>query len=342
MEMARLMEKGGDAIREMAEAVEDDLILTEEMIKTQEEYRVSVDNLEDALAGLKTQLGLALMPLKTEWNEFLAREVVPILRELIQWFTKLPEPIQLAIVSLVLLAGAGAKAAPSLVGIASIINVLGGGGGIAALGSAITGSLIPALAGIGTTIVGAVLSPVGLLVAAIGLLIFTISTLGPEAWKSLQMLWQIFTAVMKRLSYEISAWARNLSRQVTTWFRDVGRGIVDGIWQGIQEAWESLKANVENALNDLLAWVKDAIEAGSPSGLYKREIGFSMGQGTLQGYVESLQAGMNVLAPELLPGSQAISVGHIEYHGAFSRDELNRLDRRHDKRAEGMLERILK
>jgi len=338
LQMARLMETGGEKIREMSEAIEDDLILTEDAIKVQEEYRVAVDELEDAVSGLKTQLGLALMPLKTEWNQFLVQELIPVLREVIGWFKELPVPAQAFIVALVLIGGAAAKAAPGLVGVAAAFNILGGAGGLAGIGTAITGSLLPALAGIGTTIVGAVLSPIGLLIAAIGLLIYTIATMGPAAWKSISLLWSMLVNVIKRMWYDIK-----------TWGVLIGKAFVTGIGVGITESWEWLKNLVANLAQTILQAAKDALEEKSDSKASAREVGKPLAQGIGVGFsqaipelVAQIQMALSPVPAMAMAGMSNVRVGHIEYHGSFSREELNRLDRRSERIASRSIEEVLR
>ena len=53
MDMARIMDMGGEAILNMSQAVEKNLIVTDDAIQASEEYRVKVDNLSDSFEGLK-------------------------------------------------------------------------------------------------------------------------------------------------------------------------------------------------------------------------------------------------------------------------------------------------
>lgn len=51
-EMGKLMEQGGDGIRSMSEAIDENMILTQEALDTQREYEIAVDDLSDAWTGL--------------------------------------------------------------------------------------------------------------------------------------------------------------------------------------------------------------------------------------------------------------------------------------------------
>ncbi len=61
-----LFAKGGDALREQTEAISDNLIATEKSIKEARDYEVALDNLGDAVLGVKMAIGKALVPTLTQ------------------------------------------------------------------------------------------------------------------------------------------------------------------------------------------------------------------------------------------------------------------------------------
>lgn len=63
---AEIMLAGGDAIREQSAAVSDSLILTQKAIDEAREYEKATDNLNDAVEGLKIQIGRGLVPPLTD------------------------------------------------------------------------------------------------------------------------------------------------------------------------------------------------------------------------------------------------------------------------------------
>jgi hypothetical protein len=123
-------------------------------------------------------------------------------------------------------------------------------------------------------------------------------------------------------------------------FYDVGKGIVTGIWDGIKSGWDWLKNMVSSNMDSLLAWVKQKLGIKSPSKLFRLEVGEPVGQGIGLGIADGMQAaisgmarmtGTPALAPIIANGGRSLrqlQVGRIEYHGAFSQGELDRLDRR--------------
>lgn len=64
--MARLMEQGGDSIREMGAAVDDSLVMTEDGIKAAQDYALALDTLNDRVEGAKMAIGSKLVPVLTD------------------------------------------------------------------------------------------------------------------------------------------------------------------------------------------------------------------------------------------------------------------------------------
>ncbi|MBK6423885.1 MAG: hypothetical protein IPF77_17070, partial [Gemmatimonadetes bacterium] len=79
MDMARIMDMGGEAILNMSQAVEKNLIVTDDAIQASEEYRVNVDNLSDSFEGLKVMIG---------------NEVIPVLNHFIKTMSEQNEVIE--------------------------------------------------------------------------------------------------------------------------------------------------------------------------------------------------------------------------------------------------------
>lgn len=57
LEMGKLMEQGGDSIREMSDAIDESLIITEKGIQKSDEYQESLDTFNDTLEGVKIAFG---------------------------------------------------------------------------------------------------------------------------------------------------------------------------------------------------------------------------------------------------------------------------------------------
>jgi hypothetical protein len=65
-QFAEAMKQGGDVIRKMADSQADNLILTAKQVDQAREYEKAVDAAEDAWAGVKYQIGNAVLPATTE------------------------------------------------------------------------------------------------------------------------------------------------------------------------------------------------------------------------------------------------------------------------------------
>ena len=61
-----LLALGGEGLRKATEAIDDNLIVTDEAIKASREYEVAVDDLADAFTGLKYTVGNGVIPILTD------------------------------------------------------------------------------------------------------------------------------------------------------------------------------------------------------------------------------------------------------------------------------------
>ncbi len=66
LEMGKLMEKGGDGVREMSGAIDDSLIMTEKGIKASDDYQIALDNWNDSIQAVKISIGNDLLPVMTD------------------------------------------------------------------------------------------------------------------------------------------------------------------------------------------------------------------------------------------------------------------------------------
>lgn len=70
-EMGKMLEKAGDGVREMSDAIEDNLILSEEAVAKAREYEIAVDDLSDSFEGVKIAIGSGLIgPMTTLLNNY--------------------------------------------------------------------------------------------------------------------------------------------------------------------------------------------------------------------------------------------------------------------------------
>lgn len=361
IEMGKLMEQGGDGIRSMAAAVDESMIMTEEGIRASEEYRLAMDEWNDAIAGIKLKLWDELAPYLTRFAQWMVDEGIPALEKFIIWFTKLPEPVKGATFALGGLLVAAVQLGPAIMGIAGILGLFKGSaaaaGTAAAAGAAKTGLLATAFGGLKAALVGiggflaGITLPVWALIAAIVALIATIAIFGKDAWNTIMMIAQIWNAVLGRIRALVYAFIFDIVhtfRGAYNQAREAGANLVDGIWAGIQVAFERLKTNVKTALDNLLAWVRDAIQASSPSKLWADMVGNPMALGIGAGFEQAISgevrhtiaAGTGALAAAAGQAAQ-VSVGRVEIHGRLSQSEVDFIDRRSERISENALTEVL-
>lgn len=70
---------------------------------------------------------------------------------------------------------------------------------------------------------------------------------------------------------------------------DVGKGIVDGIWNGIKAGWDWLVTSVQNLAKSLLNGVKSVLGIHSPSRVFRDEVGAMMAEGIGEGFTDQMK-----------------------------------------------------
>lgn len=356
LEMGKLMEQGGAAIREMAAGVDESLIVTQEGIDQAREYEKAMDDWNDAIMGVKITLFNELRPYLLDFTEWLKTDGIKYIKDFIEWFTNLPEPVKATIFALGGLLFLLVKLGPAFMGIAGIIRLLGGGGGAAAgaaagggllgwltgalggLAGFITGTVIPALGTFFVALGTFFLSPVGLLILAIGALAAVIYIFWDDAWKTIQNIAEMWPKILKaawdRIIFEVKKWITNFLTQIKTlaklsakeWL-EAGKAIPRALWNGIQAEWEWLKTQLKNAIDSLIKAFDLKLEIKSPSKVFKWR-GEMMAQGIGLGFTQTMadQVRQDVMAGvrALVPGmgsDNRVSVGTVEMHSTLTMTE---------------------
>ena len=279
--------------------VEDTALAQGDFARTSDGLANSSRILKAQLQDVSAELGEKLLPV--------AIRLVGGLNDLVSAFVAMPEPIQNAVV---VLAGVAAAAGPitTVVGVvlklgAVLGGVFGAGGALAGAGAFITGTIIPALTGLGGALAAIATGPVLLLGAAIAALVIVIKTMGPAALDSLKMLAEIFKIKIAEAMNTLRQFGIDLSQRLREWAadmlrgaQDIGKNIVDGIWKGIQSGWSWLTNKVKELANSLLDAAKNALGISSPSKLFAMEIGAPSAAGILSGFqsaMDGVQSGIS-------------------------------------------------
>lgn len=162
LEMAKLMELGGEKIKAMSENVKEGQIITDEKLANIYAGKQALDEFNDSLESIKFEIAA----------------------ELLKIFKDLPKPIQDTVLALGLIGQSGVI--DNLSNLAIIMRSLSGAQGIAGLGTAAGAATGPVTTFFGITTAAAV--PMMALAAAVGLLLLTINKYGPAAYESLKKL----------------------------------------------------------------------------------------------------------------------------------------------------------
>lgn len=82
----------------------------------------------------------------------------------------------------------------------------------------------------------------------------------------------------------------------------IGSDIVSGVWQGIKNAKDTFVSNVKSFFSGIVDGVKDALGIGSPSKVFRDEIGRWLPPGVAQGFEAALPAAMKTMQKDLDKG----------------------------------------
>lgn len=82
----------------------------------------------------------------------------------------------------------------------------------------------------------------------------------------------------------------------------IGSDIVSGVWQGIKNAKYTFVSNVKSFFSGIVDGVKDALGIGSPSKVFRDEVGRWLPPGVAQGFEAALPAAMKTMQKDLDKG----------------------------------------
>lgn len=226
----------------------------------------------------------------------LVKTLIPAVSGAFQVFNSLPEPLKRGAAMLAMVG----IAASGLIGIVAtlaskiltLILVFGGTGGLASVGSFLTGTVLPALG----AAIAAIGAPVLALIAAVGLLGVTIAVFGRDALNTLQMIAGIIQAVFTLARWRIEEFVRSVF--AIDW-ASIGRGIMEGIRNGINQGLGWIRDAARNAAEAALRTAKSILGIRSPSKVFEREIGFNIGEGIKRGWQRSMMDVSGAVTPWL-------------------------------------------
>jgi len=264
-------------------------------------------------------------------------------------FADLPEGVQIAIAGFILFGSQLGAIAPALMFLTIILPGLKGM--FVGLAGFLTGTLGPALTGT-AAVIGGLTIPIWAVIAAFGALIAVIYVFGEDALKSFEMLAIMAITIFWEMWEDIKSWVSQILAYIKKAFTELGRAMVTGIWTGYTSMWSKFASNASTLLYNLIQRIKAALGIASPSKVFSG-IGENMAAGVGVGFEKGMSKLSPVFQASVMPvsgslqtamgsrGAGGISVGHVEYHGSFSSDEMRNLDRRHEERAATILSDLL-
>lgn len=113
-------------------------------------------------------------------------------------------------------------------------------------------------------------------------------------------------AVTELISNVISA-AKDIPSKVMS----IGTDIVNGVWNGIKAAKDSFVSNVKSFFSGIVDGVKDALGIGSPSKVFRDEVGKWLPPGVVKGFEAAMPSAMKAIQKDLNKGIDNIDTDDI-------------------------------
>jgi TP901 family phage tail tape measure protein len=290
--LAVLVKKGKTGYDSMVASMEDQATLQERMDK----LLGTLLNLWDAASGTFTNLQAAI-------GELLKPEI----QALVTWFGEVSAA-----------AKQWTQDNPELAKTLALVTV-GIAGLLVALGSLgiVVGTTLWALAPL-AGVLAILLSPVALAVAAIAALayVFThweetvalaslafewlIETLGFDPVVVVKQKWDALTAYLKQWAANIPQIFDNAIAAMT----NVGRNLLDGLWLGISERWEALKAKVAGIANAVTGIFRSETDTQSPSRVFA-----ALGADLMRGLEIGIRAAERLPLAAMRSAAGALAIG---------------------------------
>lgn len=93
--------------------------------------------------------------------------------------------------------------------------------------------------------------------------------------------------------------------------KSIGSDIVSGVWDGIKAAKDTFVSNVKSFFSGIVDGVKDALGIGSPSKVFRDEIGKWLPPGVVQGFEAAMPSAMKAIQKDLNKGINNIDTDDI-------------------------------
>lgn len=112
---------------------------------------------------------------------------------------------------------------------------------------------------------------------------------------------------VKSLIDNIMSAAKDIPNKVMS----IGKDIVTGVWNGIQNAAGWFTSQVESFFSGIVDGVKDALGIGSPSKVFRDEVGKWLPPGVVKGFEAAMPSAMKAIQKDLNKGINSINTDNI-------------------------------
>lgn len=103
----------------------------------------------------------------------------------------------------------------------------------------------------------------------------------------------------------------NAAKTIPSKMAEIGKNIVEGVWNGIKNAASWFTNQVKSFFSGIVDGVKDALGIGSPSKVFRDEIGKWLPLGVVQGFEAAMPSAMKAIQKDLNKGINNIDVDDI-------------------------------
>lgn len=93
--------------------------------------------------------------------------------------------------------------------------------------------------------------------------------------------------------------------------KSIGSDIVSGVWNGIKAAKDTFVSNVKSFFSGIVDGVKDALGIGSPSKVFRDEVGRWLPPGVVKGFEAAMPSAMKAIQKDLNKGIDGIDTDDI-------------------------------
>jgi TP901 family phage tail tape measure protein len=145
------------------------------------------------------------------------------------------------------------------------------------------GTMAIAIKALGTALTFLMANPVGLAIVTFALLAYAIYKV-IQNWHLIKEAAGNAIDFIKEKMSSLWEWTKNIFGNIGNAFVEVGHEIVDGLKQGISNAWSSFKSWFISMIGQPIQWAKQILRIASPSKVFE-----GIGENVIKGYIKGVE-----------------------------------------------------